>query len=148
MNRTTLSFLSISLFLCLSFGAHTKKLLLYHGGNWIGDGAAYGPFRDEQYPGGKNPSRLELREDLHIISTHWNWIRVYGSRGITSDILQIIREDNLNIKVMLGAWISREEGFPNAIASNKEEINEAIKLANKFPDVVNSINIGNETMIY
>ena len=49
---------------------------------------------------------------------------------------------------MLGAWISKEEGSADAAISNKEEIEETIKLANKFPDVVNCINIGNETMIY
>ena len=145
MNRIILS---IVLCLSLGFGSDKKNLLLYHGGDWIGAGAAYGPFRDGQYPGGINPSRSELREDLHIISTHWNWIRVYGSRGITSDILEIIREDNLDIKIMLGAWIAKEEGFPDIVISNKEEIDKAIKLANKFPDIVNSINIGNETMVF
>ena len=33
---------------------------------------------------------------------------------------------------MLGAWISKEEGSADAAISNKEEIEETIKLANKF----------------
>ena len=148
LNNLQLLFIYAIIFISPILADFEKKLLLNHGSDWIGAGISYGPFRDNQYPGGPNPSILELREDLHIISNHWNWIRVYGARGITSDILQIIREDNLDIKVMLGAWIAKEEGAPDAAESNKAEINQAINLANKFPDVVNSINIGNETMVF
>jgi len=111
-------------------------------------GIAYGPFRDGQAPWDGSPTKSQLREDLHIISEHWKWIRLYGSRGISFDILDIIREDSLGIKVMLGAWISKEDGSIEASSANKEEISMAIELANKFPDIVNSINIGNETMVY
>jgi len=126
----------------------SRPLNLDSDGEWIGMGVAYGPFRDGQSPWEGSPSREELKEDLQIISKHWKWIRVYGARGITSDILEIIRQDSLEIKVMLGAWISKEDGSLEAATDNKKEIEMAIKLANKFPDVVNSINIGNETMIY
>ena len=148
MNRIIFFFISLIIFSNPVIGNTKKNLLLDSGISWIGAGVAYGPFRDNQFPGGPNPSVSELREDLHIISDNWKWIRVYGSRGITSDILQIIREDNLNIKVMLGAWIAKEDGLPIAKKNNKEEVDRAIELANKFPDVVNSINIGNETMVF
>ena len=49
---------------------------------------------------------------------------------------------------MLGAWIAKEDGSIEAATSNKEEISMAIELANRYPDIVNSINIGNETMVY
>ena len=52
-----------------------NKLELQHNENWIGNGVAYGPFRDGQYPGGPSPSKKELREDLHIINKSWDWIR-------------------------------------------------------------------------
>ena len=149
MRKSKIIFFISFIILFSSILSSTKKeLLLDSGSSWIGAGIAYGPFRDNQFPGGPNPSVSELREDLHIISDNWKWIRVYGSRGITSDILQIIREDNLNIKVMLGVWIAKEDGLPSAKNNNKEEIDKAIELANKFPDVVNSINIGNETMVF
>ena len=60
----------------------------------------------------------------------------------------IIRNDSLGIKVMLGAWIAKEDGTIEASNDNKDEISNTIKLANEYPDVVNSINIGNETMVY
>ena len=111
-------------------------------------GISYGPFRDGQSPWEGSPTKEQLREDLHIISENWKWIRLYGSRGISSDILDIIRTDSLGIKVMLGAWIAKEDGSIEAATSNKEEISMAIELANRYPDIVNSINIGNETMVY
>ena len=46
----------------------SNNLKLFNNGDWIGDGIAYGPFRDGQEPGGVNPSIHELREDLHIIN--------------------------------------------------------------------------------
>ena len=125
-----------------------QTINLHSNGVWIGAGASYGPFRDGQKPGEGFPSIDQLREDLHIISNNWKWIRVYGSRGVTSDIIKIIDNDSLDIKVMLGAWISKEEGIPGAEANNKKEIDHAINLAKKYPDIVNCINVGNETMIY
>ena len=65
----------------------SNNLKLFNNGDWIGDGIAYGPFRDGQEPGGVNPSIDELREDLHIINKYWDWIRIYGSRGISEDII-------------------------------------------------------------
>ncbi len=148
MNRI-LSIVAILFFL---IGCNPKtssdELNLYSNGQWIGAGVSYGPFRDGQAPGGLSPSIDELREDLHIISEYWKWIRVYGARGITSDILKIIDEDNLDIKVMLGAWIAKEEGNEQIKNSNLEEVDQAIYLANKFSTIVNSINIGNETMVF
>ena len=111
-------------------------------------GISYGPFRDGQSPWGESPTKNQLRQDLQIISENWKWIRLYGSRGVSSDILDIIQTDSLGIKVMLGAWISKEDESIEASAINRKEILMAIELANKFPDIVNSINIGNETMVY
>jgi len=146
------SFFKINLILLFilfsSCTSNEKSLNLFSNEDWIGAGAAYGPFRDGQRPGGSSPTINQLSEDLHIISKKWKWIRLYGSRGFTSDILEIIKKDQLDIKVMLGAWIAKEENDVEAKINNKEEIDEAIRLANEFPDIVNSINIGNETMVF
>ena len=138
---------SILLLSCQGLTTSNPSLILYDDG-WIGAGVAYGPYRDGQSPWGVSPSVDELREDLHIISQTWRWMRLYGSRGVTKDILDIIKKDKLDIKVMLGAWIAKEEGILDAEESNKQEIKEAILLANSYPDIVNSINIGNETMVF
>ena len=142
--------ISFILSICFSsdLSSKNRKLILSYNDEWIGMGAAYGPFRDGQAPWEGAPSKEELREDLHIISKSWQWIRLYGSRGISKDILDIIRTDSLDIKVMLGAWIAKEDGTIEASNDNKDEISHTIKLANEYPDVVNSVNIGNETMVY
>ena len=84
-------FFVLFLFLSFAYLMDNRKLILFDHNHWIGDGIPYGPFRDDQYPGGPAPSINELRQDLNIISNHWNWIRVYGSRGITRNILDIIK---------------------------------------------------------
>ena len=148
LNKIFIITFILSISLASDLSSKNRKLVLSYNDEWIGMGAAYGPFRDGQAPWEGAPSIEELREDLHIISKSWKWIRLYGSRGISSDILDIIRNDSLEIKVMLGAWIAKEDGTIEASNDNKDEISNTIKLANEYPDVVNSINIGNETMVY
>ena len=148
LNKIFIFTFILSISFASDLSSKNRKLVLSFNDEWIGMGAAYGPFRDGQAPWDGAPSIEELREDLHIISKSWKWIRLYGSRGISSDILNIIRNDSLGIKVMLGAWIAKEDGTIEASNENKDEISHTIKLANAYPDVVNSVNIGNETMVY
>ena len=118
----------------------------------LGDGApllegiSYGPYREGQRPGGPDPSEAELREDLAILDARWQMIRVYSSRGPTEDILRLIAEEELELKVMLGAWIAplSEEG---AAEANAEEVAEAVRLANAFPEEVVAVSVGNETQV-
>ena len=49
----------------------------------------------------------------------------------TSDILEIISQDNLDLKIMLGAWIAKEDNQA-MINSNQQEIDEAIRLSRAF----------------
>jgi len=117
---------------------------------------SYGPHRDGQEPGILDPSREEIREDLHLLARHWKAIRVYGARGPAEDILEVIREDDLDLQVMLGAWIAVEERETDdgveydaaARAGNEAEVAAAIDLANRFPDVVTTVSVGNETQVY
>ena len=76
---------------------------------WIGNAVCYGPHRDGQRPGGPSPSKDGIREDLGIMLRHWNLIRTYGADGPAETMLEIIREDGLDMKVMLGVWIAVEE---------------------------------------
>ena len=128
------------------------------GPRWIGNGISYGPHRDGQHPDRDGPTREQLREDLHILSQHWNLLRMYGSRGATETVLEIIRTDKLPLKVMVGAWISPEarlaedgsivETFREAKAANEAEVATAIRLANAFPEAVVAISVGNETQVF
>uniref|UniRef100_A0A832MM69 Endo-1,3-beta-glucanase btgC n=1 Tax=Eiseniibacteriota bacterium TaxID=2212470 RepID=A0A832MM69_UNCEI len=126
-------------------------------GRWIGDAVCYGPYRDGQRPGGPGPSREELREDLRLMARHWSLLRTYGATGPTATLLDLIREERLPIRVVLGAWIAPEERrgpdgrsrepLPEARAANRRELDAAVRLAAEHPDIVLAVSVGNETQV-
>lgn len=106
-------------------------------------GISYGPYREGQRPGGPFPSDEEIEEDLRIIAEHWQMLRVYGSGHPTESILRIIRDEDLPLVVLLGAWIS-----PDDLEINEAEIGHAIRLANAYPEQVAAVSVGNETQVF
>jgi exo-beta-1,3-glucanase (GH17 family) len=91
------------------------------------------------------------------MARHWSLLRLYGSVGTPDTLLEIIREEGLDMKVMLGAWIAPEERrdsagkvlerFPPASAANRLEVEAAIRLATAYPDIVVAVSVGNETQV-
>ena len=102
------------------------------------------------------PSREELTEDLRIVAEHWQLIRMYGAREVSEEVLDIIQEDKLPVRVMLGAWITRETASETlspaaskaAKGTNQMEVMAAIRLANAYPDEVIAVSVGNETQVF
>jgi exo-beta-1,3-glucanase (GH17 family) len=88
---------------------------------------------------------------------HWNLLRTYSAVGPTERMLDIIREDRLDMKVMLGVWIAVEErrgengevieSFPEAREANRREVAAGIRLANHYSDIVVAVCVGNETQV-
>jgi len=129
----------------------------------------YSGFRNGQHPdrgeGAINPSYEEILEDLKILSENSNFqlIRVYDSGKNSEMILKVIRENNINIKVMLGIWLQAElsnhetcEWLTEPISEeelnlNKKlnlfEIDKGIKLANQYKDIVIAVSVGNEALV-
>lgn len=120
----------------------------YINGKWIGKAVSYGFYRKGQAPGGKGPSEMQILEDLEIILNHWNLIRVYGSDENSEKVLDVIRKNNLPVKVMLGVWLEDEIRNPERKKENLIEALNAIKLANEFPEIISAINVGNETQVF
>jgi len=114
---------------------------------WIGQAVAYGCYREGQAPGQIGPSKTEILEDLNIIKQHWNLIRVYNADDDTERILQVIRENSLPIKMMLGIWLEQESS-PDARDSNIRNVLKGIELANQYPEIIAAINVGNETQVF
>jgi exo-beta-1,3-glucanase (GH17 family) len=122
---------------------------------WIGNAISYGPYRDGQEPGAKAPSKAEMAEDLQLISKHWRLLRIYGTSHCGRELLEVVREQKLSLKVMVGAWIAPEvvdDGDSllvdkEAIQANEREVAVAIELANEFPEIVWAISVGNETQV-
>ncbi|TVS11505.1 MAG: hypothetical protein EA419_07870 [Wenzhouxiangella sp.] len=129
---------------------------------------AYSGFRAGQHPdrgeGAVNPGRDEVLQDLELLVEHgFRLIRLYDAGENSLDVLELIREHELPIQVMLGLWLSAElsnhEGCPwldepipdaelaaNRIA-NEQEIERGIALAQSFDDVVVAVNVGNEALV-
>jgi exo-beta-1,3-glucanase (GH17 family) len=114
----------------------------FNGERWIGNAICYGPHRDGQRPGGPGPSAAEIREDLALMLPHWNLLRIYGSTEFAETLLRVIRDDHLDMKVMVGAWIA-----PNSPVDNRNEVDMAIRLTREFPGIVIAVSVGNETQV-
>jgi len=109
---------------------------------------AYGFYRKGQAPRVACPSKEEMLEDLNILTRYWHHIRVYGADKDTEQLLQVISENNLPVKVMLGIWLENETRDPSKIFRNLEQLTKGIQLANEYPDIVSSVSVGNETRVY
>jgi exo-beta-1,3-glucanase (GH17 family) len=129
---------------------------------------AYSGFREGQHPdrgsGAVNPSAAEILEDLEILIAHdFRLIRLYDSGENSRLSLQLIRQHDLPIKVLLGMWlnaeISNHEGCPwldepipadtlaANTARNETELERGIALARGFEDIVVGVNVGNEALV-
>ncbi len=112
-------------------------------GKWIGNGISYGAYRDGEGPDQGLSSKANILEDLQIIAKHWNLIRLYGSDLQSKKILEVIEDNNLPIRVMLGAWLDGHK----TEHENDEQIRLAIKFANRFEKIVVAVNVGNEIFV-
>ncbi len=116
-------------------------------GKWIGRAISYGAYRKGQAPGQKGPSKEEILEDLQIITDHWNLIRVYNADDDTERILEVIKENDLPVRMMMGVWLAREDDDV-VRQMNRANLLRAVQLAERFPEIIAAINVGNETQVF
>jgi exo-beta-1,3-glucanase (GH17 family) len=114
----------------------------------------YGPYRDGQSPGGVQPSEAEIREDLQRLASEWRLIRIYGSSTFGEMVCEVIRKNELPLRVMLGAWLESEGDQPSEVPldqmraeQNRAEVAAAIRIANAYPDVVLAVTVGSESQV-
>lgn len=126
-----------------------------------GNAICYSGFREGQQPGGIYPSYEEIKEDLLILEHHWKYLRLYDCDLHSDIVLEVIKKENLNFKVMLGAYIVAERNnfgcpwggtYPEEILvqnrnQNLQQINKLIKLANQYSDIIFSLSAGNEATV-
>jgi exo-beta-1,3-glucanase (GH17 family) len=114
--------------------------------DWPGKAIAYSGYRVGHHPDSSiYPSQAEVLEDLKIIEKNWKIIRTYGADQHASDVLEIIKREKINIKVLLGIWLYAE---PERINDNRLQITKGIELANKYKDIVIAVNVGNECQVH
>ncbi len=109
------------------------------------------------------PTIEKLKDDMKILSAMGiRIIRTYNTHEfaqaerLLEAIKQLKNEDSkFEMYVMLGAWIQCESSWtekPNHekgdVAGNTAEIEKAIELTNKYPNIVKIIAVGNEAMVH
>lgn len=120
---------------------------------------SYGGYRHVNHD--IEPTLDELKEDMKLLSTMGvKIVRTYKVHlPQAANLLQAISElkkgdSNFEMYVMLGAWIDCKNAWTDKepdhnveSEANKPQIDEAVKLANKYPDIVKIIAVGNEAMV-
>jgi len=122
----------------------------------------YSGYRDGQDPGsGVIPSYRQVKEDLLILQGQWQSLRLYASDAHSKTVLEVIRCEKMAFDVMLGAYITAEVSNPECPwgahyddtelkknkCKNAREIRQLIFLANKYPNIVSSVSLGNEASV-
>ena len=127
-----------------------------------GNAICYSGYRDGQSPGDRiYPSLAEIREDLLILRKNWQLLRLYDCSTHAERVLEVIRTDRLPFQVMLGAYLGAEmnnfgcpwgatyseEQLEASQRENAAELGRLIALANRYPDIVFSVAVGNEATV-
>jgi exo-beta-1,3-glucanase (GH17 family) len=127
-----------------------------------GNAICYSGYRLGQSPAEKvYPSLAEIREDLHLLQRHWKLLRLYDCSPHAERVLQVIREDQLDFQVMLGAYLGAEmnnfgcpwggtyteEQLESSRQENRVELDRLVDLANRHGDIVFSVAVGNAATV-
>ena len=127
-----------------------------------GRAICYSGYRQGQSPGEQRyPSLDQIREDLLLLLPHWRLLRLYDCSVHAERLLEVIRRDGLDVRVMLGAYLGPEVNNPNcpwggvysdealqaSITENEAEVGRLIALAQAHPDTVFSVAVGNEATV-
>ena len=127
-----------------------------------GNAICYSGYRHGQSPNTRSyPSSAEILEDLLILRKHWRLLRLYDCSPHAERVLAVIREENLDFQVMLGAYLGAElnnfgcpwgatfseEELEANQAENEAEVERLIVLARHYEDIVFSVSVGNEATV-
>jgi exo-beta-1,3-glucanase (GH17 family) len=101
---------------------------------------SYSPFGKDQSPLAESfvISPQQMDADLALLAKYFSCVRTYSMTGL--DELPVYAQKH-GLKVMLGAWVGSD---PKA---TKMEIEQLIASANKYPDVVQAVIVGNEALL-
>ena len=127
-----------------------------------GNAICYSGYRAGQSPGeGIFPDYGEIREDLHILAKNWKFLRLYDCSPHAEAVLQVISDDSLHFKVMLGVDMAAEMSNPQCpwgaefseqtLSDNRQansaNVDRLIALSDRYPTIVCSVSVGNEASV-
>lgn len=122
----------------------------------------YSGYRDGQNPGAEIfPSYEQIKEDLLILHGRWKYLRLYDCSQHAETVLEVITQEKMDFKVMLGAYINAEVSNPQCpwggvyseevLAQNRqgniEEVERLIRFANQYEDIAFALSVGNEATV-
>jgi exo-beta-1,3-glucanase (GH17 family) len=128
----------------------------------LGNAICYSGYRDGQSPrDGTFPSHLQVSEDLRILASNWKFLRLYDCSLHAEVVLEVIRDEALDLRVMLGANMFAEQSNPGCPwgadfaeetlranqQANSREIDRMIDLAKLYPESVFAVSVGNEATV-
>ncbi len=135
-----------------------NKKLTFVSGNAI----CYSGFREGQSPeSGIYPTYEQIKEDLLLLQKYWKYLRLYDCDQHAEIVLDVIKKEKFDFKIMLGAYIDAEmnnfgcpwggsyseEELKNNKQQNLKKIKKLISLANTYPDTVQWLSAGNEATV-
>lgn len=122
----------------------------------------YSGFRNGQQPGGINPSYEEVKEDLLLLQSNWKYLRLYDCDEHALTVIKVIKNEKLDFKLMLGAYIVaemnnlgcpwnggiyEEQQLEENKKSNDLKIQRLIDWSNQYPEIIFTVSLGNEACV-
>lgn len=121
----------------------------------------YSGYRKNQSPINRvYPSKIQIKEDLDIlVKAGFSYIRMYDAISYAEDVCQVIRENKLPLKLMLGSGLINEINNVNCAWNktvysdeelairkeyNRERIANLCKIGCENKDVICCVSVGNE----
>jgi hypothetical protein len=116
---------------------------------------SYSPFRSSNRDTETITDSM-VKQDLDLlVAGGIGLIRLFdSSEKVAARTLRIIKDNNLDLKVHLGAYINSYEYWnldaaisANIQITNDAEVARSVALANSYPDIVLAVSVGNETQV-
>jgi exo-beta-1,3-glucanase (GH17 family) len=108
-------------------------------------GVNYGPYhkpgQDPNRPDDPPITDAQFREDLGKIVQKFGYIRTYGTEKRVLGLGPFVAQDYPHLNVYLGIYKSSKYR-----SATEEQIAKAIELANKYPNIVEYVIVGNECL--
>ncbi len=121
---------------------------------------AYSPYRTATSEAGRDGETIpqaNVRQDLDLLlEGNFKLIRLFDSSDkVAKLVLDVIADNNLDMKVQLGSYPNSYRYEPNPYkvidikAANMQELDRQIALATnpKYRDIILALSVGNETMV-
>jgi exo-beta-1,3-glucanase (GH17 family) len=104
------------------------------------DSVSYAPYRPSESPfTGRFPTGAEVDADLALLAQHVRTIRTYAAIEGDYDVAALAQKHGL--KLWQGIWLGADR------AQNEREMVRAIEDANRYPDTVVRVVVGNEVLL-